>query len=89
MKEASLPPGFQDMLAFGLVEALLGRRSRRFCRVEEGGLCPVGRCLAVAVPPGLAVRGRYSRAARHLLPRQRGGQRLRGRRHLAVLRLGY
>ena len=27
MKEASLPPGFQDMLAFGLVEALLGRRS--------------------------------------------------------------
>jgi hypothetical protein len=25
-----IPPGFQDMLAFGLVEALLGRRSRRF-----------------------------------------------------------
>ena len=24
------PPGFQDMLSFGLVEALLGRRSRRF-----------------------------------------------------------
>ena len=30
MKEASFSPGFQDMLAFGLVEALLGRRSRRF-----------------------------------------------------------
>jgi hypothetical protein len=25
-----LPPGFQDMLEFGLVEGLLGRRSRRF-----------------------------------------------------------
>jgi hypothetical protein len=25
-----IPPGFQDMLSFGLVEALLGRRSRRF-----------------------------------------------------------
>jgi hypothetical protein len=25
-----LPPGFQDMLSFGLVEAILGRRSRRF-----------------------------------------------------------
>jgi hypothetical protein len=30
MAENSLPPGFQDMLRFGLVEALLGRRSRRF-----------------------------------------------------------
>ncbi len=29
-KSQSLPPGFQDMLSFGLVEALLGRRSRRF-----------------------------------------------------------
>ena len=28
--ENSLPPGFQDMLAFGLVEALMGRRARRF-----------------------------------------------------------
>jgi hypothetical protein len=26
----SLPPGFDDLLGFGLVEALLGRRSRRF-----------------------------------------------------------
>jgi len=25
-----IPPGFKDMLAFGLVDALLGRRSRRF-----------------------------------------------------------
>ncbi|MFD2512376.1 hypothetical protein ACFSRY_00740 [Pontibacter locisalis] len=30
MEKTSLPPGFQDMLGFGLVEALLGRRSRRF-----------------------------------------------------------
>jgi hypothetical protein len=30
MKKIQLPPGFQDMLGFGLVEALLGRRSRRF-----------------------------------------------------------
>ena len=30
MEKYSLPPGFQDMLRFGLVEALLGRRSRRF-----------------------------------------------------------
>jgi hypothetical protein len=30
MKKFPLPPGFQDMLGFGLVEALLGRRSRRF-----------------------------------------------------------
>jgi hypothetical protein len=28
--ENSLPPGFQDMLALGLVEALMGRRARRF-----------------------------------------------------------
>ncbi|MEJ2589468.1 MAG: hypothetical protein P8165_18175 [Deltaproteobacteria bacterium] len=26
----SVPPGFQDMLSFGLVDAILGRRSRRF-----------------------------------------------------------
>jgi hypothetical protein len=30
MKKLSVPPGFQDMLQFGLIEALLGRRSRRF-----------------------------------------------------------
>jgi hypothetical protein len=30
MKKHPLPPGFQEMLGFGLVEALLGRRSRRF-----------------------------------------------------------
>jgi hypothetical protein len=30
MTAPTIPPGFQDMLNFGLVEALLGRRSRRF-----------------------------------------------------------
>jgi hypothetical protein len=30
MDRPNLPPGFQDMMEFGLVEALLGRRSRRF-----------------------------------------------------------
>ena len=25
-----VPPGFRDMLSFGLLDALLGRRSRRF-----------------------------------------------------------
>jgi hypothetical protein len=30
MENIKIPPGFQDMLTFGLVEALLGRRSRRF-----------------------------------------------------------
>ena len=35
MSETKLPPGFQDMLGFGLVEALLGRRSRRFFRGAE------------------------------------------------------
>lgn len=30
MMNFRLPPGFQSMLGFGLVEALLGRRSRRF-----------------------------------------------------------
>ena len=30
MKSNTYPPGFQKMLDFGLVEALLGRRSRRF-----------------------------------------------------------
>ncbi|UCD89434.1 MAG: hypothetical protein JSW04_13590 [Desulfobacterales bacterium] len=30
MLEKNLPPGFQDMLNFGLIDALLGRRSRRF-----------------------------------------------------------
>ncbi len=30
MAEMSVPQGFEDMLEFGLVEALLGRRSRRF-----------------------------------------------------------
>lgn len=30
MKRSGWPPGFQDMLDFGLIEAILGRRSRRF-----------------------------------------------------------
>jgi len=30
MKKKTLPPGFRDMLDFGLIDALLGRRSRRF-----------------------------------------------------------
>ncbi len=30
MNRNSLPPGFNDMQAFGLLDALLGRRSRRF-----------------------------------------------------------
>lgn len=30
METLNIPSGFQDMLAFGLLEALLGRRSRRF-----------------------------------------------------------
>ena len=30
MERSSVPPGFQDMVEFGLIEALLGRRSRRF-----------------------------------------------------------
>lgn len=33
MSTLSLPPGCHDMLDFGLVDALLGRRSRRFFRV--------------------------------------------------------
>src|ERR1700732_4162978 len=28
--ENSSPPGFQDMLEFGLIEALMGQRARRF-----------------------------------------------------------
>lgn len=32
MADGDLPPGFDDLMAFGLVEALLGRRSRRFFR---------------------------------------------------------
>ena len=41
MEKLSVPPGFQDMLNFGLVEALLGRRSRRFfmgAEIPEGVL---------------------------------------------------
>lgn len=30
MEKMNFPPGFQDMLSFGLIDALLGRRSRRF-----------------------------------------------------------
>ena len=30
MKNPDLPPGYKDMFNFGLIEALLGRRSRRF-----------------------------------------------------------
>jgi hypothetical protein len=30
MNDKTLPPGFQDLLSFGFMEALLGRRSRRF-----------------------------------------------------------
>jgi hypothetical protein len=30
MNEATFPPGFQNIQNFGLIEALLGRRSRRF-----------------------------------------------------------
>jgi hypothetical protein len=35
MSAAGVPEGFQDMLSFPLVEALLGRRSRRFFRGAE------------------------------------------------------
>jgi hypothetical protein len=35
MNPTAIPPGFEDMLNFGLVEALLGRRSRRFFRGAE------------------------------------------------------
>ena len=30
MNKATFPPGFKDLQNFGLIEALLGRRSRRF-----------------------------------------------------------
>ncbi len=30
MENPTVPPGFEDMLSFGLMESLLGRRSRRF-----------------------------------------------------------
>jgi hypothetical protein len=30
MRQLPLPPGFQDMLSFGFIEALMSRRSRRF-----------------------------------------------------------
>jgi len=35
--ENGVPPGFQDMLASGLVEALIGRRARRFFMGAEIG----------------------------------------------------
>ena len=35
MGKFTLPPGFEDMLAFGLVKGLLDRRSRRFFRGAE------------------------------------------------------
>jgi hypothetical protein len=35
MARADVPPGFEEMLRFGLWEALLGRRSRRFFRGAE------------------------------------------------------
>jgi hypothetical protein len=35
MPQRSFPPGFEDMLSFGLLDALLGRRSRRFFRGAE------------------------------------------------------
>jgi hypothetical protein len=35
MNKLAIPAGFQDMLSFPLVEALLGRRSRRFFRGAE------------------------------------------------------
>ncbi|MHC4207776.1 MAG: hypothetical protein ACYSTT_24235, partial [Planctomycetota bacterium] len=30
MERIELPQGYEDMLSFGLIESLLGRRSRRF-----------------------------------------------------------
>ena len=30
MNKIEIPPGFQEMMSFPLIEALLGRRSRRF-----------------------------------------------------------
>ena len=35
MERANIPTGFQEMLSFGLVDALLGRRSRRFLMGAE------------------------------------------------------
>jgi len=34
-QQTSFPPGFQDMLSFNFIDALLGRRSRRFFRGAE------------------------------------------------------
>lgn len=42
MNEKRLPQGYEDMLEFGLVEALLGRRSRRFfmgAEIPDGVFC--------------------------------------------------
>ena len=48
MPKRSFPPGFEDMLSFGLLDALLGRRSRRFFRGAE-------------IPDGVfAYKSRYS-----------------------------
>jgi hypothetical protein len=35
MKQSTQPPGFQDLATFGLIESLLGRRSRRFFQGAE------------------------------------------------------
>jgi hypothetical protein len=35
MKQNTFPPGFQDMLSFNFIDALLGRRSRRFFNGAE------------------------------------------------------
>lgn len=66
MAEREFPPGFQDMLEFGLLEALLGRRSRRFFR-------------GATVPDGvLAYRSRHeplplSELEKHLVVAACGG----------------
>lgn len=66
MTNGSAPPGFRDMLEFGLLEALLGRRSRRFylgaeipdgvfahrSRHEPAPLSPLEKLLVVAACGG-------------------------------------
>jgi hypothetical protein len=47
MQSETLPPGYQDMLSFGLLDAILGRRSRRFfmgAEIPDGVLAYKSRC---------------------------------------------
>ncbi len=83
MNNIKIPPGFQDMLSFGLVEALLGRRSRRFfmgAEIPDG----VFAYKSKHPPVPLSELERLSVVPWHRSPQPAGGERQSGSARIEI-----